>query len=99
MARRRKREALAASAQNRHPSYPSLGEFGHNSPRQRRWAKFGPDGDLLKVFRFLTSKPRVQRRIGLLATWRTSEDCVEAKKMKSSLWSSVPDISARFSFP
>ncbi|WVZ76377.1 hypothetical protein U9M48_024355, partial [Paspalum notatum var. saurae] len=35
-----------------------------------------------KVSRFLTSKPRVQRRIGLLATWRTSEDCVEAKKIK-----------------
>ncbi|WVZ88866.1 hypothetical protein U9M48_035333 [Paspalum notatum var. saurae] len=47
-----------------------------------------------KVSRFLTSKPGVQRRIGLLATWRTSEDCVEAKKIKSSSWSSVPDISA-----
>ncbi|WVZ80418.1 hypothetical protein U9M48_027891 [Paspalum notatum var. saurae] len=46
-----------------------------------------------KVSRFLTSKPGVQRRIGLLATWRTSEDCVEAKKIKSSSWSSVPDIS------
>ncbi|WVZ97462.1 hypothetical protein U9M48_042999 [Paspalum notatum var. saurae] len=47
-----------------------------------------------KVSRFLTSKPGVQRRIGLLATWRTSKDCVEAKKIKSSSWSSVPDISA-----
>ncbi|WVZ98158.1 hypothetical protein U9M48_043627 [Paspalum notatum var. saurae] len=47
-----------------------------------------------KVFRFLTSKPGVQRQIGLLATWRTSEDCVEAKKIKFSLWSSIPDISA-----
>ncbi|WVZ96300.1 hypothetical protein U9M48_041956 [Paspalum notatum var. saurae] len=47
-----------------------------------------------KVSRFLTSKPGVQRRIGLLATWRTSEDCVETKKIKSSSWSSVPDISA-----
>ncbi|WVZ84786.1 hypothetical protein U9M48_031775 [Paspalum notatum var. saurae] len=46
-----------------------------------------------KVSRFLTSKPGVQRRIGLLATWRTSEDCVEAKKIKSSSWSSIPDIS------
>ncbi|WVZ80716.1 hypothetical protein U9M48_028173 [Paspalum notatum var. saurae] len=46
-----------------------------------------------KVSRFLTSKPGVQRRIGLLATWRTSEDWVEAKKIKSSSWSSVPDIS------
>ncbi|WVZ94046.1 hypothetical protein U9M48_039988 [Paspalum notatum var. saurae] len=26
--------------------------------------------------------------------WRISEDCVEAKKMKSSSWSSVSDISA-----
>ncbi|WVZ96876.1 hypothetical protein U9M48_042458 [Paspalum notatum var. saurae] len=49
-----------------------------------------------KVFRFLTSKLGVQRRIGLLATWRTSEDCVEAKKIKSSSWSSVPDISAKY---
>ncbi|WVZ80613.1 hypothetical protein U9M48_028072 [Paspalum notatum var. saurae] len=47
-----------------------------------------------KVFRFLTSKPGVQRRIGLLATRRTSEDYVEAKKIKSSSWSSVPDVSA-----
>ncbi|WVZ52123.1 hypothetical protein U9M48_003213 [Paspalum notatum var. saurae] len=47
-----------------------------------------------KVSRFLTSKPGVQRSIGLLATWRTSEDCVKAKKIKSSSWSSVPDISA-----
>ncbi|WVZ90536.1 hypothetical protein U9M48_036829 [Paspalum notatum var. saurae] len=46
-----------------------------------------------KVSRFLTSKPGVQRRIGLLATWGTSEDCVEAKKIKSSSWSSVPEIS------
>ncbi|WVZ52787.1 hypothetical protein U9M48_003809 [Paspalum notatum var. saurae] len=50
-----------------------------------------------KVFRFLTSKPGVQRRIGLLTTWRTSEDCVEAKKIKSSSWSSVPDISGHHS--
>ncbi|WVZ48594.1 hypothetical protein U9M48_000015 [Paspalum notatum var. saurae] len=49
-----------------------------------------------KVSRFLTSKPGVQRRIGLLATWRTSEDCMEAKKIKSSSWSSVPDISGNF---
>ncbi|WVZ75659.1 hypothetical protein U9M48_023694 [Paspalum notatum var. saurae] len=35
----------------------------------------------------------VQRWIGLWATWRASEDCVEAKKMKSSSWLSVPDIS------
>ncbi|WVZ61400.1 hypothetical protein U9M48_011279 [Paspalum notatum var. saurae] len=48
----------------------------------------------LKVSRFLTSKPVVQRQIGLLAMWRTSEDCMEAKKIKSSSWSSVPDISA-----
>ncbi|WVZ84841.1 LOW QUALITY PROTEIN: hypothetical protein U9M48_031828 [Paspalum notatum var. saurae] len=34
-----------------------------------------------------------QLRIGLLAMWRTSEDCVDAKKIKSSSWSSVPDIS------
>ncbi|WVZ93306.1 hypothetical protein U9M48_039295 [Paspalum notatum var. saurae] len=47
-----------------------------------------------KVFRFLTSKPGVQKRIGLLATWRTSEDCVEAKKIKSSSWSSITVISA-----
>ncbi|WVZ71037.1 hypothetical protein U9M48_019664 [Paspalum notatum var. saurae] len=47
-----------------------------------------------KVSQFLTSKSGVQGRIGLLATWRTSEDCVEAKKIKSSSWSSVPDISA-----
>ncbi|WVZ80181.1 hypothetical protein U9M48_027678 [Paspalum notatum var. saurae] len=47
-----------------------------------------------KVFRFLTSKPGVQRWIGLLATWRTSKGCVEAKKIKSSSWSSVLDISA-----
>ncbi|WVZ70744.1 hypothetical protein U9M48_019387 [Paspalum notatum var. saurae] len=47
---------------------------------------------LSKVSRFLTSKPRVHRWIGLLATSRTSEDCVEAKKMKSSSWSSIPDI-------
>ncbi|WVZ89495.1 hypothetical protein U9M48_035890 [Paspalum notatum var. saurae] len=53
-----------------------------------------PRRRLPKVSRFLTSKPGVQRRIGLLATWRTSEDCVEAKKIKSSSWSSVPDISA-----
>ena len=33
MAQRRAREALAASAQNRHPSYPRLGELGHDSPR------------------------------------------------------------------
>ncbi|WVZ84837.1 hypothetical protein U9M48_031824, partial [Paspalum notatum var. saurae] len=46
-----------------------------------------------KVSRFLTSKQGVQRRIELLATWRTSEDCMEAKKIKSSSWSSVPDIS------
>ncbi|WVZ93971.1 hypothetical protein U9M48_039917 [Paspalum notatum var. saurae] len=52
-----------------------------------------PRRRLPKVSRFLTSKPGVQRRIGLLATWRTSEDCVEAKKIKSSSWSSVPDIS------
>ncbi|WVZ52119.1 hypothetical protein U9M48_003209 [Paspalum notatum var. saurae] len=45
-----------------------------------------------KVSQFLTSKPGVQRWIGLQATWRTSEDCVEAKKIKSSTWSSVPDI-------
>ncbi|WVZ80604.1 hypothetical protein U9M48_028064 [Paspalum notatum var. saurae] len=51
-----------------------------------------------KVSRFLTSKPGVQRRIGLLATWRTSENCVEAKKIKSSSWSSVPDISVRWGF-
>ncbi|WVZ89192.1 hypothetical protein U9M48_035624, partial [Paspalum notatum var. saurae] len=49
---------------------------------------------LPKVSRFLTSKPGVQRRIGLLATRRTSKYCVEAKKIKSSSWSSVPDISA-----
>ncbi|WVZ85330.1 hypothetical protein U9M48_032271 [Paspalum notatum var. saurae] len=53
-----------------------------------------PRRRLPKVFRFLTSKPGVQRRIVLLATWRTSEDCVEAKKIKSSSWSSVPDILA-----
>ncbi|WVZ93933.1 hypothetical protein U9M48_039882 [Paspalum notatum var. saurae] len=53
-----------------------------------------PRQTLPKVSRFLTSKPGVQRRIGLLATWRTSEDCVEAKKIKSSSWSSVPDIMA-----
>ncbi|WVZ63650.1 hypothetical protein U9M48_013264 [Paspalum notatum var. saurae] len=40
-----------------------------------------PKQRLPKVFRFLTSKPGVQRRIGLLTTWRTSEDCVEAKKI------------------
>ncbi|WVZ89137.1 hypothetical protein U9M48_035582 [Paspalum notatum var. saurae] len=51
-----------------------------------------PAQGLPKVSRFLTSKPGVQRWIGLLATWRTSEDCVEAKKMKSSSWSSVRDI-------
>ncbi|WVZ64230.1 LOW QUALITY PROTEIN: hypothetical protein U9M48_013788 [Paspalum notatum var. saurae] len=50
---------------------------------------------LPKVSRFLTSKPRVQRRIGLLATLRTFKDCVEAKKIKSSSSSSVPDISAK----
>ncbi|WVZ51900.1 hypothetical protein U9M48_003000 [Paspalum notatum var. saurae] len=49
-----------------------------------------------KVSRFLTSKPEVQRRIGLLATWRTSEDCVEAKKIKSSSWSSVPIFRGNF---
>ncbi|WVZ51955.1 hypothetical protein U9M48_003052 [Paspalum notatum var. saurae] len=54
--------------------------------------QFWPRQRLPKVSRFLTSKPEVQRRIGLLATWRTSEDCVEAKKIKSSLWPSVPDI-------
>ncbi|WVZ75463.1 hypothetical protein U9M48_023513 [Paspalum notatum var. saurae] len=43
-----------------------------------------PRRRLPKVSRFLTSKPGVQRRIGLLATWRTFEDCVEAKKIKSS---------------
>ncbi|WVZ76649.1 hypothetical protein U9M48_024605, partial [Paspalum notatum var. saurae] len=53
MARRRAREALAASAQNRHPSYPRLGELGHNSPRYRRWAKSGPDGDFLRFPDFL----------------------------------------------
>ncbi|WVZ51603.1 hypothetical protein U9M48_002732 [Paspalum notatum var. saurae] len=53
-----------------------------------------PRRRLPKVFRFLTSKPRVQRQIRLLATWRTSKDCVEDKKIKSSSWSSVPDISA-----
>ncbi|WVZ89721.1 hypothetical protein U9M48_036087 [Paspalum notatum var. saurae] len=53
-----------------------------------------PRRRLPKVSRFLTSKPRVQRWIGLLATWRTSKDCVEAKKIKSTSWSSVPDISA-----
>ncbi|WVZ52102.1 hypothetical protein U9M48_003192 [Paspalum notatum var. saurae] len=58
--------------------------MGQVRPRQR----------FPKVSRFLTSKPGVQRRIVLLATWRRSEDCVEAKKIKSSLWSSVPDISA-----
>ncbi|WVZ58193.1 hypothetical protein U9M48_008486 [Paspalum notatum var. saurae] len=58
--------------------------MGHVRPRWR----------LPKVFWFLTSKPGVQRWIGLLAAWRTSEDCVEAKKIKSSSWSSVPDISA-----
>ncbi|WVZ89373.1 hypothetical protein U9M48_035790 [Paspalum notatum var. saurae] len=47
-----------------------------------------------KVSRFLTSNPGVERRIGLLATWRISEDSVQAKKIKSSSWSSVPDISA-----
>ncbi|WVZ84751.1 hypothetical protein U9M48_031742, partial [Paspalum notatum var. saurae] len=52
-----------------------------------------PRRRLPKVSQFLTSKPGVQRRIGLLATWRTSEDCVEAKKIKSSSWWSVPDIS------
>ncbi|WVZ90053.1 hypothetical protein U9M48_036386 [Paspalum notatum var. saurae] len=52
-----------------------------------------PGRRLPKVSRFLTSKLGVQRRIGLLATWRTSEDCVEAKKIKSSSWSFVPDIS------
>ncbi|WVZ51498.1 hypothetical protein U9M48_002642 [Paspalum notatum var. saurae] len=52
-----------------------------------------------KLSRFLTSKPGVQRRIGLLATWRTSEDCVEAKKIKSSSWSSVPDISVNHKDP
>ncbi|WVZ70467.1 hypothetical protein U9M48_019133, partial [Paspalum notatum var. saurae] len=52
-----------------------------------------PRRRLPKVSRFLTSKPGVQRWIGLLATWRTSEDCMEAKKIKSSSWSSVPDIS------
>ncbi|WVZ63315.1 hypothetical protein U9M48_012956 [Paspalum notatum var. saurae] len=52
-----------------------------------------PRRRLPKVSRFLTSKPGVQRQIGLLATWRTSEDCVEAKKIKSSSWSSIPDIS------
>ncbi|WVZ51734.1 hypothetical protein U9M48_002849 [Paspalum notatum var. saurae] len=59
-------------------------EDGPVRPRQR----------FPKVSWFLTSKPRVQRRIGLLATWRTSKDCVEAKKIKSSSWLSVPDISA-----
>ncbi|WVZ81190.1 hypothetical protein U9M48_028601 [Paspalum notatum var. saurae] len=58
--------------------------MGQVRPRQR----------LPKVSWFLTSKPGVQRSIGLLATWRTSEDCGEAKKTKSSSWSSVPDISA-----
>ncbi|WVZ51605.1 hypothetical protein U9M48_002734, partial [Paspalum notatum var. saurae] len=53
-----------------------------------------PRRRLPRVSRFLTSKPGVQRRIGLLATWRTSGDCVEAKKIKSSSWSFVPDISA-----
>ncbi|WVZ85082.1 hypothetical protein U9M48_032039 [Paspalum notatum var. saurae] len=47
---------------------------------------------LLKVSQFLTSRPGVQRWIGLLATWRTFEDCMEAKTIKSSSWSSVPDI-------
>ncbi|WVZ80659.1 hypothetical protein U9M48_028117, partial [Paspalum notatum var. saurae] len=52
-----------------------------------------PRWRLPKVSRFLTSRLGVQRWIGLLATWRTSEDCVEAKKMKSTSWSSVLDIS------
>ncbi|WVZ51938.1 hypothetical protein U9M48_003035, partial [Paspalum notatum var. saurae] len=58
--------------------------MGHVRPRRR----------LPKVFRFLTSKPGVQRWIGLLATWRKSKDRVEAKKIKSSSWSSVLDILA-----
>ncbi|WVZ84000.1 hypothetical protein U9M48_031084 [Paspalum notatum var. saurae] len=58
--------------------------MGQIQPRRR----------LPKVSRFLTSKPGVQRRIGLLATWRTSKDCMGAKKIKSSSWSSVPNISA-----
>ncbi|WVZ52926.1 hypothetical protein U9M48_003925 [Paspalum notatum var. saurae] len=58
--------------------------MGQVRPRQR----------FPKIFRFLTSKLGVQRLIGLLATWTTSEDCVEAKKIKSSSWSSIPDISA-----
>ncbi|WVZ52669.1 LOW QUALITY PROTEIN: hypothetical protein U9M48_003706 [Paspalum notatum var. saurae] len=57
-----------------------------------------PRRRFLKVSRFLTSKPGVQRRIGLLATWRISKDCMEAKKIKSSSWSSVPDISATMTY-
>ncbi|WVZ51473.1 hypothetical protein U9M48_002618, partial [Paspalum notatum var. saurae] len=49
-----------------------------------------PKRRLPKVSQFLTSKQGVQRRIGLLVTWRTFEDCVEAKKMKFSSWSSIP---------
>ncbi|WVZ89198.1 hypothetical protein U9M48_035630 [Paspalum notatum var. saurae] len=56
--------------------------MGQVQPRQR----------LPKVSQFLTSKLGVLRWIGLQATWRASEDCMEAKKMKSSSWSSVPDI-------
>ncbi|WVZ84236.1 hypothetical protein U9M48_031288 [Paspalum notatum var. saurae] len=52
-----------------------------------------PRWRLPKVSRFLTSKPGVRRWIGLWTTWRAFEDCMEAKKMKSSSWSSVPDIS------
>ncbi|WVZ70775.1 hypothetical protein U9M48_019415 [Paspalum notatum var. saurae] len=53
-----------------------------------------PKWRLPKVSQFLTSKPGVQRWIGLLATWSTFEDCVEARKIKSSSWSSNSDILA-----
>ena len=70
VARRRAREDLAASAQNRHPSYQDLAS-GSKLVKIEDWAKLGPESPQNKVSRFLTSKPG--KVSGLLATWRTSK--------------------------
>ncbi|WVZ63893.1 hypothetical protein U9M48_013487 [Paspalum notatum var. saurae] len=55
-----------------------------------------PRRRLTKVSRFLTSKPRVQRRIGLLATWRTSK--IAWKLRRSSLHRGRPSPIFRWGF-
>ncbi|WVZ63335.1 hypothetical protein U9M48_012975, partial [Paspalum notatum var. saurae] len=77
------REATPMDWRSRVPPWCSNPSAWREGVRGRLWR-----------LRLKTATQATQGLIGLLATWRTSEDCVEAKKIKSSSWSSVPDILA-----